>query len=170
MMRGPNMSNLPHPATMAHGPIVNSGPIASAVPGRTDRHRITVPSGSYVLPSSHVSFLGQDNTNAGFHLLNNLFHPHGPYGEVTAAYRHATGLPRPPRMSFSDEGGARGEGQPGYADVIVAGGEYILSPQQVRAVGGGSLKLGHAALDRWVTQTRKEHIKKLASLPPPAKK
>jgi hypothetical protein len=116
-----------------------------------------------------VAALVQDNTNAGFHLLNNLFHPRGPYGEVTAAFHHATGLPRPPKMPFS-EGGSRGDGHPGYVDVIVAGGEYLLSPQQVRAVGGGSLKMGHAALDRWVMQTRKEHVKKLKSLPPPAKK
>jgi hypothetical protein len=152
--------------------MMHSGPIMSAVPGRTDRHPLTVPSGSYVIPSSHVSYLGQDNTNAGFRLLDGMFGGHGRYSPVGAALRHASGLPRPPRMNFSEysEGGSRGDGHPGYVDIIVAGGEYLLSPDQVRAVGDGDLRKGHAALDKWIVDTRKQHVKQLKNLPPPAKK
>src|SRR5262249_25391242 len=45
----------------AAGGGVFEGPIVSEVPGRTDRHEMDVAAGSYVLPSSHVASLGEDN-------------------------------------------------------------------------------------------------------------
>ena len=58
----------------------HAGPVNSTVPGRTDRHNISVKPGSYVLPSSHVASLGQDNTMAGFAAISHMFGQGGPYG------------------------------------------------------------------------------------------
>ena len=156
------------------------GPIMSAVPGRTDRHNINVPSGSYVLPADHVSSLGQGNTMAGVKVLNNMFSK-GPYGTGGAGMTHGAGPPKPPGMMRtpmapkglglmgSDSGGARGEGESGGVPVVVAGGEYVIPPNIVAQIGDGDLKKGHAALDAWVINHRKKHVKTLQKLPGPAK-
>jgi hypothetical protein len=51
--------------------------------------------------------------------------------------------------------------------IVAAGGEHILSPEQVRAVGDGDLDRGHRVLDKWVLMMRKELIKTLNKLPGP---
>src|SRR5438445_2709065 len=53
--------------------MLHSGPITSAVPGRTDRHNVSVGSGSYVMPADAVSHLGQNNTKAGHAILGAMF-------------------------------------------------------------------------------------------------
>ena len=53
--------------------------------------------------------------------------------------------------------------------VVVAGGEYILSPDEVRLFGDGDLESGHRALDDFVQAQRQKHIKTLRKLPPPAR-
>ena len=155
--------------------LMHSGPVMSAVPGRTDRHPITVPSGSYVLPADHVSALGQNNTVAGFKILGSMF--------PKSSLRRGPGPPKPPSLPgglntamgrrqsglTSDQGGARGNDHGEPTDIIVAGGEFGILPEEVAAAGGGDLKKGHAALDKWVLNTRKKHISTLKGLPPPAK-
>lgn len=151
------------------------GPVLSNVPGRTDHHQIQVPAGSYVIPSETISHLGQNNTMAGMSIAHRMFS--GPYG--TAAPRmggHST-MPRPPRpmtqfaIGGVSEGGSRGEGHPSFegVPVDVAGGEYIVDPR-VLIAKFGSLKAAHKIMDRWIMNLRKDHIKTLKDLPPPAKK
>ena len=150
--------------------LTHTGPIMSAVPGRTDRHPMQVPANSYVLPADHVSALGQGNTQAGMKILGNMFGASGPYGAPLPHMGHGMGLPKPPKpMAMSDRGGARGTHEHGGVDVIVAGGEYVIPPQIVTRLGDGDPKRGHAILDKWVLHTRKKHVKTLRSLPPPAK-
>lgn len=159
--------------------MLHSGPISSAVPGRTDRHNVSVGSGSYVLPADHVSALGQNNTAAGHAILSKMFGTGGPYGVKGIAPKRGPGAPKPPAMKqiagfkmpkFSDKGGGRGEdhvGQP--VPIVVAGGEFTVPAEVVKAIGGGDVKRGHAILDKWVLETRKKHIKTLRKLPGPAK-
>jgi len=70
----------------------HSGPIHSAVAGRTDHLPITVSSGSYVLPADCVSHIGESNTLAGFKVLRRMFggEPYGasdhPYGQKGGPY------------------------------------------------------------------------------------
>jgi hypothetical protein len=144
--------------------LVHSGPIMSAVPGRTDRHPLDVPSGAYVLPADHVSSLGQGNTQAGMHILNRMF---GTPGKMPMG----GGAPKPPRpMGIpGDKGGARGDATGKPVPVIVAGGEYIIHPSIVARIGDGSVKRGHAILDKWVISNRKKHVATLKKLPGPAK-
>lgn len=53
--------------------------------------------------------------------------------------------------------------------VIAAGGEYVLSPEQVAALGAGDPDAGYKVLDKFVTDIRKQTIKELRGLKPPRK-
>lgn len=77
----------------------SGGLINSAIPGRTDRHNIDVPSGSYVLPADVVSGLGEGNTMAGAAVVQKMFGT-APYG-VPLAHNGGGGdsfgrMPSPP--------------------------------------------------------------------------
>ena len=45
----------------------------------------------------------------------------------------------------------------------------VIEPDIVRNIGHGDIDLGHKILDRWIMKTRKDHIKTLKNLAPPAK-
>jgi Family of unknown function (DUF6496) len=158
--------------------MLHSGPIGSAVPGRTDRHNVKVGSGSYVLPADHVSALGQNNTKAGHAILNAMFGQGGPYGTKGMAVKHGAGAPKPPGLGhigapkapkLVSAGGGKGDHVGHPVDVVVAGGEYTIPAEVVQEIGGGDIKRGHKILDDWVLSTRKKHIKTLQKLPGPAK-
>lgn len=53
------------------------GPIKSKVPGRTDKLRLDVKPGSYIMPADIVSGIGEGNTDAGHAMVKALFTPHG---------------------------------------------------------------------------------------------
>jgi hypothetical protein len=122
---------------------VHLGPIHSPVAGRTDHLPMHVPSGSYVIPADIVSSLGEGNTMAGYRAVKMMFKG-APYGAYAA-------------------GGGVGEPVP----IVAAGGEYVLSPDEVIWAGKGDLDAGHRALDNWIKDTRKELIKTLKALPGP---
>jgi hypothetical protein len=155
----------------ARGLNMHTGPIMSAVPGRTDRHNMSVPSGSYVIPAESISHLGQSNTMAGMKIANNMFGSGGPYGAGIPKIGHGAGLPKPPRAMGipGDKGGARGEGTGTPVPVVTAGGEFVIHPSVVARIGGGDIKHGHKVLDAWIMALRKDHIKTLKGLKPPAK-
>jgi len=121
------------------------GPIHSPVAGRTDHLPMHVASGSYVLPADIVSSLGEGNTMAGFRAVKMMFKnaPAGAYAQ----------------------GGHVGNPVP----IVAAGGEYVLSPDEVMWAGGGDLDRGHRGLDNFVNGTRAELIKTLQKLPGPKK-
>ena len=85
----------------------------------------------------------------------------GPYGKGGGPYGEALKLSRGGRA----EDGGDDQGVP----IVAAGGEYVLSPDQVRAVGRGDPKVGCAVLDEFVKRSRAKHIKTLQKLPGPAK-
>lgn len=113
------------------------GPIHSTVAGRTDHLPLNVASGSYVIPADIVSALGEGNTMAGFQDLNYMF-----------------GVQK-----------LMGDEHP--VEVVVAGGEYIISPHSVEEIGGGDMDRGHDELDKFVKLKRDETIKTLKGLPGP---
>jgi hypothetical protein len=124
---------------------IHTGPIHSPVAGRTDHLNMHVPSGAYVIPADIVSALGEGNTMAGFRAVKMMFNKSQGFaagGEVE------TGEPVP---------------------IIAAGGEYVLSPQEVAWAGGGDMDAGHRSLDTWVKETRAELISTLKKLPGPKK-
>lgn len=154
---------------MAARQIFREGFLHSSVPGRTDKLPITVGGGSYVLPADHVAALGQGNSNAGANIVSKMFKS-GPYGSAPTALK-GTGA-RVPHLNLSAKapklarGGHESHGKP--TPIIAAGGEIVLSPEQI-IKRFGNLEKGHKALDNWINTTRKKHIKTLRGLKPPKK-
>lgn len=155
----------------ASGGAVHAGPINSIVPGRTDHHPMKVAPGSYVINADTVSHVGHSNTQAGQAILSHMFGPNGPLGfGRSPAIKRGPGAPRPPAMVKRAAGGAsEGEDDADPVDINAAGGEYVLTPEQVAHVGGGDIKRGHALLDEWMQNVRKDYIRTLKKLPGPAK-
>lgn len=139
----------------------HSGPIHSHVAGRTDHLPMHVESGSYVLPADLPSGYGEGNTVAGFKLMRRVFGGN-PYKQGAQPYGQSGG---PYGEPLSKASGGSTDGVP----IVAAGGEYVLTPEQVRRVGGGDLETGHRVLDEFVKRSRKELIKTLSKLPGPAK-
>lgn len=128
------------------------GFVATGVPGRTDRHDVDVPDGSYVLPAEVVSGLGEGNSLAGAKVAEMMFRT-GPFGVPNPPLRRGAGPPRPPSAFEPAQPHAKGgrterAPQKGDADapegfghlhfgekhahplvpVTVAGGEVIMPP------------------------------------------
>ncbi len=150
----------------ADGGQVHEGPIVSEVPGRTDNHVMAVGAGSYFLPAECVSHLGENNTLAGLanikkmgaHGLRKLVHAAPGASAITAKHRRRA------------SGGRTQETPTGHpVEVNGAGGEHVISPEEVKVIGDGDVILGHALLDNFVMQNRKKHIHTLRKLAPPAK-
>lgn len=148
----------------AEGGQVFEGPIISSVPGRTDKHEMDVGSGSYVLPAESVSNLGENNTLAGLEKIKQLG-PHGIRKMVHSA--KGAGAIKAKHRASGGAINAPDTGRP--VPVVTAGGEHVLSPQDVNVIGDGDVTLGHRLLDNWVLQNRKKHISVLQALKPPAK-
>lgn len=142
---------------------LHTGPIHSAVAGRTDHLPMHVPSGSYVLPADCVSAHGQGSTLAGFKAMRRTFGGM-PYGGGSTPYGQSGG----PYGEKLATGGETSGDDPGVP-IVAAGGEYVLSPDQVRFAGNGDMDAGHRVLDDFVKRTRSELIKTLQKLPPPRK-
>jgi hypothetical protein len=125
--------------TMADSKI-HAGAIDSPVAGRTDHLPVHVASGSYVIPADIISAMGEGNTAAGFRVA---------------------------KMIFANEGGSAPAGDEMPVPVVVAGGEFILTPAEVENIGGGSMEDGHRILDEFVKMYRAKTIKTLKGLPGP---
>jgi hypothetical protein len=138
------------------------GPIHSSVAGRTDHLPMHVPSGSYVIPADIISAMGEGNTMAGFKHMRRIF--------SGTPYTGGKGA-----MPYGASGGPYNEPLPGKAEggevntvpIIAAGGEYVLSPEQVLLAGDGDLDIGHKVLDEFVKRMRAETVNTLKKLPGP---
>jgi hypothetical protein len=125
---------------------IAGGFLSGATPGRADALRTSAPGGSYVIPADVVSGIGQGNSAAGARFLKEAFSS-GPWGTpLRAAGGSVPAVP-----------------------VMLSDGEYVVSPEDVARLGGGSMKKGHQVLDHFVESQRKKHIKKLKALPGPVK-
>lgn len=125
----------------AKGGRVHVGPIVGDTGGRADKRPMEVPDGAYVLTSDHVSGLGEGNTEAGMKKLGTMF----------------------PNSKPSKLRGLKGKPVPIYA----ADGEFVIHPDDI-IDRFGELDYGHRSLDAWQTAERKQLIKTLKNLAPPA--
>jgi hypothetical protein len=117
---------------------IHVGPIHSNVAGRTDHLPICVSSGSYVIPADIISAMGEGNTMAGFKIANDVF------GIQQRSPDHEP------------------------VEIVAAGGEYVISPENVAGrVGGGDIDTGHSNLDQFVKDYRAKTVKTLQKLPGP---
>lgn len=142
---------------------VHTGPIHSSVAGRTDHLPMNVPSGSYVIPADIISAMGEGNTMAGFKQMKRIMYGGIPYGAEGAPYGARGG----PYNEPLPEKAAGGSTQ--TVPIIAAGGEYVISPEEVLKVGKGDLDTGHRVLDEFVKRMRAETVKTLKALPGPKK-
>lgn len=144
----------------------HTGPIHSAVAGRTDHLPMEVPEGAYVLPADIVSALGEGNTMAGFKVAKSLFDmpdvTKGMPGVRVPGIEGAPGAAPVEGIAKKADGGAAGS-----VKIIAAGGEHVISPEAVMRIGNGNLDDGHKILDHFVKQVRAGTIKKLSRLPGP---
>lgn len=142
----------------------HSGFLHSPVPGRTDKLPISVKGGSYILPADHVSALGQGNSLAGSESVNKMFKM-GPYGSTPTKLRGSkVSVPHLDlRRSKFAEGGPTED-----VPIVAAGGEISIPPEAI-IERFGDLEKGHLALDKWVLDTRKKHIRTLRGLKGPKK-
>ena len=155
----------PLPTLNAKGTSVKPhvGPIHSSVAGRTDHLPMHVPSGSYVIPADIISAMGEGNTMAGFKSAKIVFKgtPYsgrkGPYGQAPTPY--GAEMPRK----------AGGGGTDSMVPIVAAGGEYVISPEEVLAIGNGDMDRGHRILDSFVKKMRAKTINTLKKLPGPKK-
>lgn len=161
---GATALNLAYALKRAEGGEVFEGPIVSAVPGRTDKHEMDVGSGSYVIPSESISHLGENNTLAGLAKIREL----GPHGLRKLVHK-AHGASAIIRKHRAKGGTANSPDVGRPVPVVTAGGEHVLSPQEVSIIGDGDLTLGHRLLDNWILQNRKDHLNTIRKLRPPAK-
>lgn len=149
---------------------VHVGPIHSPVAGRTDHLPMHVPSGSYVIPADIISAMGEGNTMAGFKVANTIFSRipgmTGAPGAQAIPVRGSTpGMDAQLGLPGKAAGGSMEEAVP----IVAAGGEYVISPDDVRRIGEGDLDRGHQELDLFVKAMRAKTIKTLQKLPGPKK-
>ena len=159
---------------------LHTGPIHSPVAGRTDHLPMHVPSGSYVIPADIIGAMGEGNTMAGFKHVRRMF-AGNPYGNKPAPYDQGAKTPYatdpdtqpydPSAGPYQSElpGKAHGGSAANHVAIVAAGGEYVLTPDEVRMAGDGDLERGHRVLDEFIKRYRQKTIKTLQKLPGPAR-
>ena len=155
----------------------DSGLIHAYSPGRTDTMNMEPLAGSYIIPADVISGLGEGNTLAGSAVMDRVLNS-GPHGTQMPRGHEGRGPPAPPHVynrQFDSRGGATEPERDGSetgerVPIVAAGGEYKVSPAQVKALGKGDMKRGHDILDAFVLHVRKNTVKDLQKLPPPKKK
>lgn len=133
----------------AKGGKVHVGPIIGNTDGRADEVSMEVPNGAYILTADHCSAMGEGNTLSGFKKLNKMF--------PKSAAHHAAASAR----------GQIKRAEGGKVPILAAHGEYSIHPDDILD-RWGDLDRGHKILDAWQTTERKNHIKTLSKLSPPA--
>jgi hypothetical protein len=142
---------------------IHEGPIHSPVAGRTDHLPMNVKSGSYVIPADIISAMGEGNTMAGFKIAKHMFSSK-PYFQEGAPY----GAGKMPYGGGATPYGAKlATGGSAPVEIVAAGGEYVINPEDVTSLGSGDINHGHEILDHFVTGYRKKTIDTLKKLPGP---
>lgn len=149
---------------------IHVGAIHSSVAGRTDHLPVHVWSGSYVIPADIISAMGEGNTMAGFKVAKQTFErPSYMKGlPGSPAYGGQLGVQALPEMPEKRASGGETNGREAVP-VVLAGGEYVIHPDDVTRIGNGDIDLGHARLDQFVKDTRTQTMKTLRKLPGPKK-
>ena len=143
---------------------VHEGPIHSMVAGRTDHLPMNVDSGSYVIPADIISAMGEGNTMAGFKVARKMFSSQPYMQNDKQPYS-----PAPQPYAEGNPYAARASGGATPVEIVAAGGEYVIRPEDVLKVGSGDMDHGHAILDEFVKSYRKKTIDTLKKLPGPKK-
>ena len=121
------------------------GPIKSKVPGRTDKLRLDVKPGSYIMPADVISGIGEGNTEAGHSMVKALFTPHGlgaSGGKMGGRGRGRGGFKMPSGGMRSQMPHGRGMGMTGLGGHRFAQPGMGMRPPRMSGIGtlahGGS--------------------------------
>jgi hypothetical protein len=152
-----------NPSYIRH--MVHEGPIHSPVAGRTDHLPMNVRSGSYVIPADIISSMGEGNTMAGFKIARRMFSSQ-PYSQNEKQPYEAQNEPYEEGNPY---GAHMATGGHTPVEIVAAGGEYVISPEDVTRLGEGDIDHGHEILDEFVKGYRQKTIKTLKKLPGPKK-
>lgn len=152
-----------------NGDLVFTGPLNIPIAGRTDHCPLSVPSGAYVIPADVVSGMGEGNTLAGMAILQRMFPDSHPDKPQTAFEGGEPAFMSNGVAGTMKRGGVARPAKGATVPVIVAGGEFIVHPNDVRKRGGGNLDHGHTILDAFVKLMRQKTIKTVSKLPGPKK-
>jgi hypothetical protein len=148
--------------------MARTGPLMGATPGRADKLPMSVPNGSHVIPADTVSALGSGNSMNGHAVLSKMFPMStGPLGMPMTIHSAKPNFPKLPKFPGKKHGGEHHSKD--NVAVKVSDGEHIIGPDDVRRVGGGDIEKGHKILDEFILHIRKQNIKALRKMPPPAK-
>ena len=120
------------------------GLVHSSEPGRADNLTKQVKRGTYIVPADVVSALGEGNTMAGAHKIRKVMN-------------------KLPKMAYADGGGT----DPGDIEIRISGGEFMIDPEHVRALGSGDIRKGSDFLDKAIRNLRSIYADKLTKLPGP---
>lgn len=132
------------------------GPLKSNAGGRTDVIPTSVQSGSYILPADYVNSIGEDSSAHGHRVWQAM------QDKVVSDFYGANAQVAKKQM-------AAGGNATNKVPIMAAGDEHVVPPEVVKAFGRGSMEAGHERLNKMVMEERQRHIRRLASLPPPAK-
>jgi hypothetical protein len=113
-------------------------------PGRADNLSRRVRRGTYIVPADVVSALGDGNTTAGAHKIKKV-------------------MAKVPKVAYANGGSTHTD----HIDIRVSGGEYMIEPEVVEAIGNGDIKAGSDFLDRTIKNVRSIYAAKLSKLPDP---
>ena len=101
---------------------------------------------------------------AGFKIAKRMFSGQLPYFQGKAPY----GAGKTPYGGGSTPYGAKlATGGAAPVEIVAAGGEYVITPEDVTHIGNGDIDHGHEILDHFVTGYRKKTIDTLKKLPGP---
>lgn len=147
MFQGPQYRPFAEGGTVSEPEKSGSAFLHGETAGRADKIITKSPNGSYIIPADIVSHLGEGNSEAG--------------GKVITAMLARMERERPNKLAVG------GSTNAAPIPVALSHGEFQVSPRHVAMIGHGSLKHGHAVLDKWVQKVREDHIKTLKKLKPP---
>lgn len=145
-----------------------TGFLSGATPGRADSIKTTALSGSYVWPADFVAALGEGNSLAGARVLQFMLSS-GPYGTPMprgGGRRGPPPAPAPYREPQAKGGGVK-DGGDQTTPVALSHGEFVSTPEEMAAFGGGDVKRGHRIADELVLEVRRRELVKMKKRPPP---
>lgn len=158
-----------------HGGLINS-----AVAGRTDRLPLNVPSESHVIPADAVSSAGQGSTQAGSNIWQAAI-SHGPFGVPFPKEIKGHGPPAAPHPAPGMAEGGSGPAHTERTSILAAGGEMVIPPEDVEAIGQRAIRqglakegetaldAGHRLIDEAIKRVRDYTIQWMKKAPPPKK-
>lgn len=136
--------------------------------GRADDIMTQAPAGSHVIPADVVAGFGEGNSMAGANAWTKMLQM-GPGGipMPQGGGGRRMGIPAPPAPYHEPSQKARGGAQADMRPVALSHGEFVVTPEQVLALGQGDMEKGHAILDQIIVASRKEIIAQMSKLPKP---